>query len=341
MQTNIEYTIQNMKTILVSLNKTMQQINAIITLDKINDTDSLIYKSKNIFEKIKKEYDNLLNFFMRKMLNEVDVYIKKKYDVQGYFLDICNNKFFYDGQLVYEMSIDNIDDFTVDNIVKKYIVMLKPEIELHEKIYLLILREVNELITANVIKNAVISSSNLKRFYAEIFFDKKNIYFYLNDREYFKGKLTGIVKNNKALNYKFNIRRLIDRRAIGNNSEIHLVPGKLDLHTGKFGVDTIYDSIVMKNIRKAIDIIQYNYYYNLKRIYKEDYIINNHCYYRHIKSFENGGTVYDIYAVRFAGSRAILKLFDDTDECITGRKYRKLMSNKLSEEEIIALPNFL
>ena len=113
------------------------------------------------------------------------------------------------------------------------------------------------------------------------------------------------------------------------------------MHTGKFGVDTIYDSIVMKNIRKAIDIIQYNYYYNLKRIYKEDYIINNHCYYRHIKSFENGGTVYDIYAVRFAGSRAILKLFDDTDECITGRKYRKLMSNKLSEEEIIALSNFL
>lgn len=341
MQTDIEYTIQNMKTILVSLNKTMQQINAIITLDKINGNDLLIYKSKNIFEKVKKEYDNLLDCFMRKMLNEVDVYIIKKYDIQGYFLNVCDNKLFYDGQLVYEMSIDDIDDFTADNIAKKYIVMLKPEIELHEKNYQLILSEANELITAKVIKNAVISSTNQRIFYAKIFFDKKNVDIYLNNREYFKGKLTGIVKNNKALNCKFNIDRLIDKRAIGNNSKIHFIPGKLDLHTGKFGVDTIYDSIVMKNIRKAIDIIQYNYYYNLKRIYKEDYIINNHCYYRHIKSFENDGTVYDIYAVRFAGSRVILKLFDDTDECITGRKYRKLMSNKLSEEETIALSNFL
>lgn len=340
---NIESDIQNIKTILVSLNDTMQQINAIILLDNIKDASNTlpIYKPQTILESIKIEYENLSKGLMETMIDIVEGRVFDKYGTHVPYLSYSVDNIFYNNELVYQFDINNIDDFTADNITNSYINIIKPELNLRNENVKLIHQEMNELIDNGIIKYAIIDMDYLHNISVGIEFNDFTTHTDLRMDSYFYGQLAGFVKNSKAIHGRFRPERLINKEHIGHRSNIKFVPGKLDLHTGKFGADTIYNDIVKHEIKKAIDIISYNYFYQLNCICTEDYIINNDCYYRQIKSFSDGGIVYTIYAVRYAGMRAKLKLFNDKNECITGRKYRKLMKDRLSKEEIIALANFL
>ena len=339
----IDTDIQNMKSVLIALNKAEQQINAVITLDKIqNDEDRLpVYKPEITLDIVHDEYKKVLNMLMKTMIDVVEGNVYDKYDTEVFYLSWSNNKIFYNNELVYELSIDNVDDFTIENIQNSYLSLIKPEIDKQASNLETIFEEIDELTKAKIIESAMVIRGSLHVTTVKIHYNDFSSSVNLKNSEYFKGKLALVVKTEHATKCRFIPERLIGTDIIGHNSKIAFVPGLLDLHAGKFGVDTIYNDIVRKEIQKVVDIIQYNYSYQLKCICKEDYVINNDCYYRHVKSFDVDGKVYNIYIVRYAGKRAIFKLFDDADECITGRKYRKLMAGQLSKEEIVAASNFL